>query len=116
MQTTHAVSAAAVAMTGGRSWWNRPMVWASLAAISYGGWLAARRGQRRREREDAEDAEYAQYAEYAADAEAPHPAVSTRTADDSLIDEAMNRLGRDWRPAASGVAGHPEEPPELTAP
>jgi hypothetical protein len=110
MQTTHAVSAAAVAMSGGRSWWNRPMVWGSLAAISYGGWLAARRGQRRREREDAE---YGEYGEYAEAAEPPHPAVLARTADDSPLDEAMNRLGRDWYPGHSGhpgAAGAPEEP------
>ncbi|NUP50000.1 MAG: hypothetical protein HOW97_22210 [Catenulispora sp.] len=88
MHATHAVLASAVAMSGGKSWWNRPMVWASLAAICYGGWLAARRGQRRREREEAEDAsELAQ-----------HPAVLARDVDGSPMDEAMNRLGRDWHP------------------
>ncbi|NUR58011.1 MAG: hypothetical protein HOV87_04825 [Catenulispora sp.] len=101
MLATHAVSATTVAMAGGRSWWNRPMAWGSLAAISYGGWLAARRGRRRQEREDAE---------YDQDtAPPPHPAVLARTAEDNPIDEAMNRLGRDWHPEASGAAGHSEE-------
>jgi hypothetical protein len=91
MHATHAVLASAVAMQAGRSWWNRPMVWASLAAIGYGGWLAVRGGQRRAEREEADDA-----------AELPqHPAVVARNAESSSVDEAMNRLGRDW---------HPEEP------
>ncbi|GAA2021769.1 hypothetical protein GCM10009839_18630 [Catenulispora yoronensis] len=91
MHATHAVLASAVALSGGKSWWNRPMVWASLAAICYGGWLAARRAQRRAEREEAED-----------DADLPpHPAVTARTTEGSQVDEAMNRLGRDW---------HPEEP------
>ncbi|GAA1973881.1 hypothetical protein [Catenulispora subtropica] len=90
MHATHAVLASAVAMQGGKSWWNRPMVWASLAAIAYGGWLAARGARRRAEREDAEDAEDA--------ADIPqHPAVTARTVDSSSVDEAMNRL-RDWNP------------------
>lgn len=90
MHATHAVLASAVAMSGGKSWWNRPMVWASLAAICSGGWLAVRGAQRRAEREEAEDALDL----------APHPAVAARNTESS-VDEAMNRLGRDW---------HPEEP------
>ena len=87
MQATHVVLASAVAMQSGRSWWNRPMVWASLAAICSGGWLAVRGAQRRAEREEAQDAaELLQ-----------HPAVAARNAE-SAVDEAMNRLGRDWRP------------------
>lgn len=87
MQATHAVLASTAALHDGRSWWNRPMVWASLAAICSGGWLAVRGAQRRAEREEAEDAaELAQ-----------HPAVGTRNVE-SAVDEAMSRLGRDWRP------------------
>ncbi|MBS2535113.1 hypothetical protein KGQ20_20315 [Catenulispora sp. NF23] len=79
----HAVLASVVAMHGGRSWWNRPMVWASLAAIAYGGWLAVRRSQKRAAREAAADEE----------------AALTVLADErDRIDEAMNRLGRDWQP------------------
>ncbi|MFL6109799.1 MAG: hypothetical protein ACJ786_00375 [Catenulispora sp.] len=78
-----AVLASTVAIAaGGRSWWNRPMAWASLAAIGYGGWLAVRRGQRRAEREAAED-----------QARDLAPA-----AESNPMDEAMNRLGRDWHP------------------
>ncbi|MBW8806144.1 MAG: hypothetical protein AUG49_19380 [Catenulispora sp. 13_1_20CM_3_70_7] len=78
----HAVLASTAAMAGGRWWWNRPMVWASLAAIGSGGWLAVRRGQRRAEREAAED-----QAQNLAPAGENNP-----------MDEAMNRLGRDWHP------------------
>ena len=79
----HAVLASVMAMRGGRSWWNRPMVWASLAAIAYGGWLAVRRSQKRAEREAADEQE------------AP---VTIHPEEHDRIDEAMNRLGRDWQP------------------
>lgn len=80
----HLVLASAMALRSGGSWWNRPMVWASLAAIAAGGWLAVRRSQKRAEREAAED-----------EAEA---VAATRPADEhDRIEEAMNRLGRDWR-------------------
>jgi uncharacterized membrane protein YebE (DUF533 family) len=72
-----------VAMQGGKSWWNRPMVWASLGAIAYGGWLALRRSQKRAAREAAADEEAA----------TPLPAEER-----DRIDEHMNRLGRDWQP------------------
>lgn len=78
----HALLASAAATAGGRSWWNRPMAWASLAAIGYGGWLAVRRGQRRAERDAAED-------------EARNV---SQVVEKNPMDEAMNRLGRDWRP------------------
>ena len=81
----HAVLASVVAMHGGRSWWNRPMVWASLAAIAYGGWLAVRRSQKRADREAIAEAE----AEAAATAHAQER---------DRIEEAMNRLGRNWQP------------------
>lgn len=86
----HAVLASVVAMQGGRSWWNRPMVWASLAAIAYGGWLAVRRSQRRAEREAADDEQ---------------AAAAVRTEERDRIDEAMNRLGRDWQPGSSSNPG-----------
>ncbi|WP_194926990.1 hypothetical protein [Catenulispora pinisilvae] len=79
----HAVLASVVAMHGGRSWWNRPMVWASLAAIAYGGWLAVRRSQKRAAREAAADEE---------------AAMTVLAEERDRIDEAMNRLGRDWQP------------------
>ncbi|WP_194898301.1 hypothetical protein [Catenulispora pinisilvae] len=79
----HAVLASVVAMHGGRSWWNRPMVWASLAAIAYGGWLAVRRSQKRAAREAAADEE---------------AAMTVLAQERDRIDEAMNRLGRDWQP------------------
>ena len=85
----HSVLASVVAMHGSRSWWNRPMVWASLAAIGCGGWLAVRRSQKRAKREAAADEEAAK----AASAQEP-----------DRIDEAMNRLGRDWQP------GNPRNP------
>ena len=91
----HAVLALVVALQGGRSWWNRPMVWASLAAIASGGWLAVRRSQKRAEREAAEDAEAA-------------AVVSGRERD--RIDEAMNRLGRDWQPENPAEPGSYPEP------
>jgi hypothetical protein len=79
----HSVLASAVATHGGKSWWNRPMVWASLAAMASGGWLAVRRSQKRAEREAAADEETA----------------ATAPADErDPMDEAMNRLGRDWQP------------------
>lgn len=86
----HTVLASVVAMHGGRSWWNRPMVWASLGAIAYGGWLALRRSQKRAAREAAADEEAA----------TPPPAEER-----DRIDEAMNRLGRDWQPGH-----HPPDP------
>ena len=79
----HSVLASVVAMHGGRSWWNRPMVWASLAAIASGGWLAVRRSQKRAEREAAADEE---------------AAAAALVDERDRIDEAMNRLGRDWQP------------------
>ncbi|MEZ0113652.1 hypothetical protein ABH920_007685 [Catenulispora sp. EB89] len=85
----HSVLASVVAMHGGRSWWNRPMVWASLAAIASGGWLAVRRSQKRAEREAAADEE---------------AAAAARVEERDRIDEAMNRLGRDWQP------GNPTNP------
>lgn len=85
----HSVLASVVAMHGGRSWWNRPMVWASLAAIASGGWLAVRRSQKRAEREAAADEE---------------AAAAALVDDRDRIDEAMNRLGRDWQP------GNPTNP------
>ncbi|MEY9862761.1 hypothetical protein ABH935_008409 [Catenulispora sp. GAS73] len=85
----HSVLASVVAMHGGRSWWNRPMVWASLAAIASGGWLAVRRSQKRAEREAAADEE---------------AAAAALVDDRDRIDEAMNRLGRDWQP------GNPSNP------
>ncbi|WP_194920755.1 hypothetical protein [Catenulispora rubra] len=85
----HSVLASVVAMHGGRSWWNRPMVWASLAAIASGGWLAVRRSQKRAERETAADEE---------------AAAAGLVEDRDRIDEAMNRLGRDWQP------GNPTNP------
>ncbi|ACU70867.1 hypothetical protein Caci_1947 [Catenulispora acidiphila DSM 44928] len=91
----HAVLALVVALQGGRSWWNRPMVWASLAAIASGGWLAVRRSQKRAEREAAEDAEAA-------------AVVSSNERD--RIDEAMNRLGRDWQPENPAEPGSYPEP------
>jgi threonine/homoserine/homoserine lactone efflux protein len=91
----HAVLALVAAVHGGRSWWNRPMVWASMAAIAYGGWLAVRRSQRRAEREAAADEE----AEAAVRAEEP-----------GHLDEAMNRLGRDWQPGTPTNPGsYPEQ-------
>jgi hypothetical protein len=79
----HPVLASVVALHGGTSWWNRPMVWGSLDAIAYGGWLAVRRSQKRAEREAADEEE----------------AAATALADEhGRIDEAMNRLGRDWQP------------------
>lgn len=79
----HLVLAAVLALHGGKSWWNRPMVWGSLAAIAYGGWLAMRRSQKRAEREAAAD----------------EVAATTALAEEGdRIDEAMNRLGRDWQP------------------
>ena len=83
------VLASVLAMAGGRSWWNRPMVWASLAAMGSGGWLAVRRSRRRAEREAAEADAAA-----AMTATDPDPAA----ADHDPMDEAMNRLGRDWQP------------------
>lgn len=80
----HAVLASTVAMAGNRSWWNRPMVWGSLSAIGYGGWLAVRRGQRRAEREAAEDEDETQNL--------------AQAVENNPMDEAMNRLGRDWHP------------------
>lgn len=91
----HAVLALVLALRGSRSWWNRPMVWASLAAIASGGWLAVRRSQRRAEREAAEDAEAA-------------AVVSSGERD--RIDEAMNRLGRDWQPGNPADPGSYPEP------
>lgn len=91
----HAVLALVLALRGSRSWWNRPMVWASLAAIASGGWLAVRRSQRRAEREAAEDAEAA-------------AVVSSGERD--RIDEAMNRLGRDWQPENPADPGSYPEP------
>ena len=85
----HFVLASVVALHGGRSWWNRPMVWASLAAIAYGGWLAVRRSQKRADREAAADEE---------------AAAVVLAEERDRIDEAMNRLGRDWRP------GNPTRP------
>jgi hypothetical protein len=85
----HSVLASVVAMHGGRSWWNRPMVWASLAAIASGGWLAVRRSQKRAEREAAADEE---------------AATAALVEERDRIDEAMNRLGRDWQP------GNPTNP------
>ena len=85
----HSVLASVVAMHGGGSWWNRPMVWASLAAIAYGGWLAVRRSQKRADREAAADEE---------------AAAATLVEERDRIDEAMNRLGRDWQP------GNPTNP------
>ena len=85
----HSVLASVVAMHGGRSWWNRPMVWASLAAIASGGWLAVRRSQKRAEREAAADEE---------------AAAAALVDERDRIDEAMNRLGRDWQP------GNPTNP------
>lgn len=79
----HPALASVVALQGGRSWWNRPMVWASLAAIASGGWLAVRRSQKRAEREAAADEE---------------AAAGSVAEDHHRIDEAMNRLGRDWQP------------------
>lgn len=87
----HTVLASVVAMHGGRSWWNRPMVWASLAAIAYGGWLAVRRSQKRAAREDAADED---------------AAVSVLAEEGDRIDEAMNRLGRNWQPENH----HPTDP------
>jgi hypothetical protein len=82
----HPVLASVVATHGGKSWWNRPMVWGSLAAMASGGWLAVRRSQKRAEREAAADA-----ADEAA-------AVSAMADERDPMDEAMNRLGRDWQP------------------
>lgn len=79
----HTVLASVAALRGSRSWWNRPMVWASLAAIAYGGWLAVRRSQKRADREAAADEE---------------AAATVHAEERDRIDEAMNRLGRDWRP------------------
>ena len=80
----HIVLASVLAATHrSTSWWNRPMVWASMGAIAYGGWLAVRRSQRRAAREAAADEE--------TDAAAPVEGCDR-------MDEAMNRLGRDWRP------------------
>jgi hypothetical protein len=87
----HAVLASVVAVHGGRSWWNRPMVWASLAAIASGGWLAVRRSQKRAEREAAADEEEA--------------AAVVRAEEGDRIDEAMNRLGRDWQPGDKNSSG-----------
>ena len=90
----HAVLASVVALRGGGSWWNRPMVWASLAAIASGGWLAVRRAQKRAEREAAEDAE---------------AAAAVPAGERDRIDEAMNRLGRDWQPENPASPGtYPE--------
>ena len=91
----HAVLTSVVALHGGRSWWNRPMVWASLAAIASGGWLAVRRSQKRAEREAAADEQ---------------DAATVRAEERDRIDEAMNRLGRDWQP------GTPTEPGPYTEP
>jgi threonine/homoserine/homoserine lactone efflux protein len=92
----HALLPSAVAAVhGARSWWNRPMMWASLAAIAYGGWLAVRRSQRRAEREDAADEE---------------AAATARAEERDRIDEAMNRLGRDWRPGSQADPGAHREP------
>jgi uncharacterized protein YqjF (DUF2071 family) len=91
----HAVLASVVAVHGGRPWWNRPMVWASLAAIASGGWLAVRRSQKRAEREAAEDAE---------------AAAAGSTGERDRIDEAMNRLGRDWQPENPSNPGSYPEP------
>ena len=90
----HAVLASLAALHGGRSWWNRPMVWASLAAIAYGGWLAVRRSQKRADREAAADEE---------------AAAVVRAEERDRIDEAMNRLGRDWQP---GKQSNPRSYPE----
>lgn len=91
----HTVLASVAALHGGRSWWNRPMVWASLAAIAYGGWLAVRRSQRRADREAAADEE---------------AATTVHTQERDRIDEAMNRLGRDWQPESQGNPGsYPEQ-------
>jgi DNA-directed RNA polymerase specialized sigma24 family protein len=79
---------AVVAMHGGRSWWNRPMVWASLGAIAYGGWLAVRRSQKRAAREAA------------ADEEAATTPQILQTEERDRIDQAMDRLGRDWQPGS----------------
>lgn len=79
----HPVLASVVAMHGGRSWWNRPMVWASLAAIAYGGWLAVRRSQKRADREAIAEAE---------------AAATAHAQERDRIEEAMNRLGRNWQP------------------
>jgi DNA-directed RNA polymerase specialized sigma24 family protein len=93
----HSVLASVMALQGSRSWWNRPMVWASLAAIAYGGWLAVRRSQKRAAREAAADEE----------AEA---AATVRAEERDRIDEAMNRLGRDWQPGnQSGPGSYPEQ-------
>lgn len=87
----HTVLASVLAMQGGQSWWNRPMVWASLAAIAYGGWLAVRRAQKRAAREDAAD----------------QKAAASPFADErNPMDEAMNRLGRDWQPENPPDSGH----------
>ena len=77
--------ASVLAMHGGRSWWNRPMVWASLGAIAYGGWLALRRSQKRAAREAAADEEAATTLQYE---------------ERDRIDQAMDRLGRDWQPGS----------------
>jgi DNA-directed RNA polymerase specialized sigma24 family protein len=93
----HSVLASVMALQGSRSWWNRPIVWASLAAIAYGGWLAVRRSQKRAAREAAADEE----------AEA---AATVRAEERDRIDEAMNRLGRDWQPGnQSGPGSYPEQ-------
>jgi hypothetical protein len=91
----HAVLASVVALHRGGSWWNRPMVWASLAAIASGGWLAVRRAQKRAEREDAADEQ---------------AAAAVRTDEPGRIDEAMNRLGRDWQPGSPADPGPYQEP------
>lgn len=90
----HPVLASVVALHSGGSWWNRPMVWASLAAIAYGGWLAVRRSQKRAEREAAAEEEGA----------AVQPTAVALMDERDRIDEAMNRLGRDWQP------GNPTDP------
>ncbi|MEY9931182.1 hypothetical protein ABH926_005829 [Catenulispora sp. GP43] len=92
----HAVLASVVALHGGGSWWNRPMVWASLAAIAAGGLLAFRRSQKRAEREAAADGEEA--------------AAVLRAEERDRIDEAMNRLGRDWQPGNPADPGTYPEP------
>lgn len=91
----HAVLASVVALHGGGSWWNRPMVWASLAAIASGGWLAVRRSQKRAEREAAADEQ---------------AAAAVPAEERYRIDEAMNRLGRDWQPGNQSDPGSYPEP------
>ena len=91
----HPLLASVVALHGGTSWWNRPMVWGSLAAIAYGGWLAVRRSQKRAAREAAADDE---------------AAAAVHAEERDRIDEAMNRLGRNWQPGNPADPGSYPEP------